>query len=530
MNLPTMSTNLKSGSLVCEGLSKSYDGVQVLKSVNLEVKRGSVVGLIGENGAGKSTLSSIIAGVTQADGGSMRIGNDPYGPSSPAHALHLGVALIHQEIRMVPELSVAENIFLGRPAKRAGLVRQQVMVERAAEALELIGASHIDPRRRIGDLSIANQQEIEIARAISRRPRFIIFDEPSASLGETEVERILHRIAAMRDSGAGVIYVSHKLDEVRQIADTVVTLRDGARVAEFGRDVDTRDMVSAMVGRDLKFQHERPAPPRENAVLSVSNLSRPGVFHDIEFDVRAGEILGFAGLVGAGRTEVVRALAGADKFSGKVSVDGREVRINSTGDAIKHGIVMVPEDRKVLGLLLEQTAEQNLTTPWERRIARFGLVLKRDIRAVRDRMRGEYEIRGRTDIPVKRLSGGNQQKVLLAKWLLEMPRVLILDEPTKGVDIGAKSSIYALVRRLATQGVAVIVVSSEMEEVLGLSHRVAVMSGGRIRGILDRDDATGESVMQLALPTPVADNAAVVAHNRTSSIDAIETHGSESYK
>jgi len=488
-------------TLVCRDLAKSYDGVKVLKGVSLDIPRGSVVGLIGENGAGKSTLSSIIAGVVQADEGSqMTIGGEPYKPSSPAQALDLGVALIHQEIRMIPELSVAENIFLGRLKVKGGMVSRSAMVHEAAEALAQIGADHIDPRQRIGELSIANQQEIEIARAISRHPRFIIFDEPSASLGETEVGRILDRIAAMRDSGAGVIYISHKLDEVREIADSVVALRDGERVAEFGPRTETRSMVTAMVGRDLNFQHEQPADPTSDVVLEVSDLTRRGTFEDISFTVNSGEILGFAGLVGAGRTEVVRAISGADKASGgSIKVDGESITVSKPSHAIRKGIVMVPEDRKVLGLLLEQSSEKNLVTPWERTLTRWGVVRRRDIRAVTERMRSEYGIRGRTDIAVKRLSGGNQQKVLLAKWLLKKPKVLILDEPTKGVDIGAKASIYQLIRALAERGVAVIVVSSELEEVMGLSHRIAVMAGGRIRGILDRREATGEAVMALAI-------------------------------
>lgn len=496
-------------SLQCAGICKTYGEIQVLKPIDLTVAQGTVVGLIGENGAGKSTFSSILAGITSPTAGTLTLGGAPYRPTTPAEALNLGVALIHQEIRMVTDLSVAENIFLGRMPLRHGRVDRTAMFDGAREALARIGVHDIDPRRPIGNLSIAKQQEIEVARAISRSPKFIIFDEPSASLGEAQVANILDQIEVMRSNGVGVVYISHKLEEVRSIADRIVVLRDGQMVTEFDGTVTTDEMVSAMVGRTFAFEHQAPPPHASEINLSVTGLGSTGKFSDITFDTHRGEIFGFAGLVGAGRTEVVRALAGADKHdTGSISLDGTALDITTPKRAIDAGIVMVPEDRKQLGLLLDQSSSRNLITPWERRITRRGVVRKRDIDRITEKQRTKYDLRGETGIPVGRLSGGNQQKVLLAKWLIEMPRILILDEPTKGVDIGAKDSIYRMIRQLAQAGVTVIVVSSELEEVLGLSHRVAVMAGGRIQGILDRADAHPESVMNLAVSVSGSHSAA----------------------
>ena len=493
--------------LVCTGLSKSYGGVPVLKGVDIAVRPGRVIGLIGENGAGKSTTSSIIAGMVGADGGSMTIDGIAYQPSRPSVALRNGIALIHQEIRMVPELSVAENIFIGRLPKRRGIVDRRSMTEEARQYLELVG-SHIDPRRPVAGLSIATQQEIEIARALSRNPKYIIFDEPSASLGESETERVFAQIAALRERGVGIVYISHRLEEIKKLADTVVCLRDGALVGEWPADEITRDeMVGAMVGRDFVFGHHAPEPATHEIALSVKGLSRKGVFEGIDFEVRRGEILGFAGLVGAGRTEVMRVIAGADRpDSGEVRVRGKLVHIKSPRSGIDAGIAMVPEDRKGQGLNLDRTGAENITLPWEKTLSKGGFVTKRAVTATANKLREFLDIRGRLDIPVGSLSGGNQQKVLLAKWLVKEPDVLILDEPTRGVDVGAKMTIYKTIRALAESGVGVVVVSSELEEVLGLSHRVLVMSGGRQRGILDRREATPEAVMALALSNVPTDS------------------------
>ncbi|WP_218123961.1 sugar ABC transporter ATP-binding protein [Quadrisphaera sp. DSM 44207] len=486
--------------LVCSQVGKSYSGVPVLRSVGFDVPPAAVVGLIGENGAGKSTLSSIITGVVQPDSGTMTLDGRPYAPSSPADALDQGVALIHQEIRLLPELTVAENIFLGRLPVRGGRVDRRRIDREAAEVLARLGVG-IDPGRPVRGLSIAAQQEIEIAKAISRAPRYVVFDEPSAALGESETERVIEQIRALRDAGSGVVYISHRLDEVREVADRVVCLRDGRRVASWETgDVPKQELVNAMVGREFSYQHVAPRPRREEVVLQARGLRRRGAFADVDFTVSAGEVLGFAGLVGAGRTEVVRALAGVDALDGgEVLVGGRRVPPGNPRAAIASGIVMVPEDRKGQGLNLPRSAAENITLPWEKALAVRGLLTSRTVRAVGERKSAELDIRGRMHLPVASMSGGNQQKVLLAKWLVERPRVFIIDEPTRGVDVGAKEAIYEILRSLAAEGVAVIVVSSELEEVLGLCHRVLVMSAGRQQGVLDRAEATPEAVMALAV-------------------------------
>jgi ribose transport system ATP-binding protein len=493
-------------SLVCSGLVKKYSGVTVLKSVDFAVRPGSVVGLIGENGAGKSTLSSLITGVTKPDGGSMSLDGEAYSPGSPSEALAKGVVLIHQEIHLLPELSVAENIFLGRLPRRGGRIDRERMHREATAALASLGVD-LDPSRPVRGLSMGMKQEIEIAKAISRRPRYVIFDEPSASLGESETEHVLDRIRVLRDRGAGVVYISHRLQEVRDVADEIVCLRDGARVAAWhDSSVPTDELVNAMVGREFTFEHVAPKPSTDRTVLEVRNLGRRGAFSDINFKVAAGEVLGIAGLVGAGRTEVVRVIAGADRADeGEVIVDGRPVTLTSPHSAIKAGVVMVPEDRKGQGLNLHRSAAENITLPWERQLASAGVVTQKLIRRVSAVQRERLDIRGNMSLPVKSMSGGNQQKVLISKWLVQDPKVLIVDEPTRGVDVGAKMAIYDIIRSLAEAGIAVVVVSSELEEVLGLSHRVLVMSGGRQQGILTRQEAVPQRVIELAVSSGTAE-------------------------
>jgi ribose transport system ATP-binding protein len=486
--------------LVCTGLVKTYSGVTVLKGVDFTVAPGRVVGLIGENGAGKSTLSSLITGVVRPDSGEMTLDGRPYTPASPAEALREGVVLIHQEIRLLPDLSVAENIFLGRLPRRRGRLDRERMHRDAAGVLESLGVD-LDPRRSVRGLSMAVQQEIEIAKAISRQPHYVVFDEPSASLGENETEHVLDRIRALRERGVGVVYISHRLDEVRAVSDEIVCLRDGARVADWNDSrVAKHQLVNAMVGREFVYEHLPPKPSHDRVVLEVRGLGRHGVFADIDFTVSAGEVLGIAGLVGAGRTEVARAVAGVDRpDEGEVIVDGRRLPCTSPRSAIRAGVVMVPEDRKGQGLNLDRSAEENITLPWEGELASGGVVTRKKIRGVGAEQRGRLDIRGSMSLPVKSMSGGNQQKVLIGKWLVKDPKVLIVDEPTRGVDVGAKMAIYEIIRSLAEAGMAVIVVSSELEEVLGLSHRVLVMSRGRQRGVLTRDEATPQRVMALAV-------------------------------
>ena len=493
-----MSDHHQSG-LHCRGLEKRYGGRPVLRSVDLSLLPGSVLGLIGENGAGKSTTNSIVAGVLAPSGGEMVLDGAPYRPTSPSDALHRGVALIHQEIRLLPGLTVAENMFLGRQPTRGVSIDRGRMVRDAQAALDALGV-RVDAKRAVGGLSMAVQQGIEIAKALIRKPRYIIFDEPTASLGEAEAERIFAQIRALRADGVGIVYVSHRLDEVRAVADRVVCLRDGEKVAEWKGAPAKQDMINAMVGRDFTFEHHAPPPRGDRVVLKVDGVSRGKAFRDVSFDVAQGEILGFAGLIGAGRTEVVRAISGADRFdSGEIRIDGRAVSYASPRGAIRAGIFMVPEDRKGQGLLLDRTVGENIALPWEAKLLRRGLVTAGSIDRVAQEQKRRFDIRGQMGQPVGRMSGGNQQKVLISKWLVESPKVFIIDEPTRGVDVGAKMAIYEIIRALAASGVAVIVVSSELEEVLGLSHRVLVMSAGRQCGILSREEATPERVMSLAV-------------------------------
>jgi ribose transport system ATP-binding protein len=489
-----------SSALDCRNLTKSYGDVTVVKNVSLSLEAGKVVGLIGENGAGKSTTASMIAGMVLPDSGIMTIDGEDYSPKNPGSALKSGVAIIHQEIRMIPELSVAENIFLGRLPLRRGVVDRALIEEESAHVLSLLG-SNLDPRITVAGLSIAAQQEIEIARALTRKPRYIIFDEPSASLGESETDRVFEQINVMRDSGVGIVYISHRLEEIIRISDSVVCMRDGAVAETWDHgDVDREDLVRAMVGRDFSYGHTAPAPHSKDVAIEVKNLCRSGVFQGISFSVRRGEILGIGGLVGAGRSEVVRVIAGVDSpTDGTIVVSGHTLASRGPKEAIRAGIAMVPEDRKNQGLNLNRTSTENITLPWEKKLSRFGVVMERRLAETARDFASILDIRGDISIPVGRLSGGNQQKVLIGKWLVQKPKVLILDEPTRGVDVGAKMTIYATIRRLAEEGVAVIVVSSEMEEVLGLSHRVLVMAGGCSQGILSRDEATPENVMKLAL-------------------------------
>lgn len=486
--------------LICRDLVKSYGRIEVLRSIDIALRPGSVLGLIGENGAGKSTFNNIIAGVVAPSGGEMWLDGAPYAPHSPSDALARGVALIHQEIRLLPGLSVAENLFLGRLPMRGGRVDRASMEEQSRAVLADLGLD-IDPRRPVRGLSMAVQQSIEIAKALLREPRYVIFDEPTAALGETDAELIFEQIHRLRAQGTGIVYVSHRLDEITALADQVVCFRDGAKVGEWhDMPVPKEEMINAMVGREFTFAHHAPDPVRGTLALRVEGLGRAGVFENITFDLQEGEILGFAGLVGAGRTDVVRAIAGADRAeTGRIEVAGQEVRIATPRQAIDAGITMVPEDRKGLGLNLDRSASANITLPWEAALARFGLIRPADVEALGRSQRERFDIRGRMELPVGSMSGGNQQKVLLAKWLVREPRVFIVDEPTRGVDVGAKMAIYEIIRNLAASGMGVIVVSSELEEVLGLSHRVLVMSEGRQQGILSREEATPERVMALAV-------------------------------
>lgn len=487
------------GALACRGISKTYGGAHALEGVDLVLAPGEVVALLGENGAGKSTLSKVLTGVVAPDAGEMRIGGEPYVPARPADALNAGVAMIHQELRLLPELSIAENVFLGDLPLRGGRVDRARMRREAAIQLERVGLT-VDPGRPVGALSVAAQQQVEIAKALHRDSRFLILDEPTAPLGAEETDQLFAQMERLRAEGVGMLYISHRLEEIARIADRIVVLRDGRHVATWDRgDVAISEIIRAMVGRDVRNRFPEPAAPREEVVLRARGLSRRGVFEDVSFELRAGEVLGIAGLVGAGRTELVRGVCGADRLDGgTVETAEGPVRLRSPRDGVRRGIVLVPEDRKSQGALLDLSVQENVALPSLARLTDHGVLRSRRLRANAEDLIGRLSIKAAPQQPVGALSGGNQQKAVIAKWLPCAPRVMIFDEPTRGVDVGARPSIYDEIRALTAAGAAVIVVSSELEEVLGLANRVLVMARGRCTGTLTREQATPERVMALA--------------------------------
>ncbi len=486
--------------LSVRGVDKTYGPTQVLFGVDLDVYPGEVVALLGENGAGKSTLSGIIAGSVAPSAGSMTWKGAPYAPATPKQAILAGIALIHQELRLLPHLSVAENVFVGHWPMRGGRVDRREMQRRAGEQLNRLGLG-ISPERKVEGLSTAAQQLVEIAKALALEARLLILDEPTAALGGEETERLFEQIARLRSDGVGIIYISHRLEEIRQIADRIVVLRDGHKVATHERgDIPVRTIVESMVGRKIERMFPDLPQPSEQVILSVSGLAgADGAFRDVTFEVRAGEIVGIAGLVGAGRTELVRAISGAERIEGgTLTLNDEPYLPRQPHEAIQRGLVMVPEDRKLQGVILDHRISDNIIYANYPAVSRSGWMSWRQARGFVGEAVNRLRVKGRPEQYVSEMSGGNQQRVVLAKWLAQHPRLVVLDEPTRGIDVGARSSIYDIIVELAASGVAVIVVSSDLEEVLGISHRIVVLSDGRQTGILDRSEANDVSVMELA--------------------------------
>ncbi len=487
--------------LEAHGLRKAFPGVLALDDVDLTVHAGEVVALLGENGAGKSTLVKLLSGVHRPDAGQIRLAGAAFAPARPAEAIAAGVGMVHQETNLLPELSVAENIFLGRQPMRRGLVDHATLAHQARAQLDQVGLGDLDPWRRVGRLSVAARQKVEIAKALSLDATLLILDEPTAGLSVEDGEVLFGLIDELKAAGMAFIYISHRLHEVGRIADSVVVLRDGARVAAWDHgDVDTDDLVRAMVGREVTQKYPPPPGTVGQELLTVEGLTRDGVFEDVSFSLHAGEILGIAGLVGAGRTEVARAIAGADPVdAGEIRIDGQAVRLRSPEDAIAHGVVLVPEDRKEQGLVLDLPVRDNATLPSLGDVGRGGVVRPAALARLTRQLAERVDLRGQVEQSARTLSGGNQQKVVVGKWLPRQPRVVIFDEPTRGVDVGAKQAIYQIIHQLVDEGVGVVVISSELPEVLGLAHRVVVLAKGRRTGELDRDAADEESVMRLAV-------------------------------
>ncbi|TDC70930.1 sugar ABC transporter ATP-binding protein [Streptomyces hainanensis] len=493
--------------LEVEGVDKSFPGVRALRAMRLELRPGEVLALVGENGAGKSTLMKLLSGIHTADAGHFRLDGHPYLPTSPRHALELGISIIHQEFNLVPDLTVAQNIFIGREPRRGRLLLDDRRLnDDAAALLERLDLP-LDPRAVVGELTVANQQMVEIAKALSYQPRVLIMDEPTAALNDAEVATLHELIRRFTRPDTGVIYISHRMGEIKRIADRVTVIRDGEYVDTLDvATATTPDIIALMVGRAITAD-SGPEGVRadRDTVLGVRGLGTRSLLDDVSFDLRRGEILGFAGLMGSGRTEVARALVGADaRSSGRITLRGTEVRIGNPADAARLGIGYLSEDRKRFGLLLEQDVKANIALSALRdRFTRAGFVRDGALRTRAEQLIGSLRIRTPSaHQTTKHLSGGNQQKVVIAKWLVKDCDVLIFDEPTRGIDVGAKDEIYQLLNQLAAQGKSIIMISSELPEILRLSHRVVVMSEGRVTGVLDAAEATQENIMRYATLRP----------------------------
>ena len=486
--------------LVLNGMRKSFGDVEVLHGVDLDLVAGEVHSLVGENGAGKSTLMKIAAGIHASDGGSMIYMGRPHAPSSPLDAGQAGIAMVHQELSLASDISIGENILVGRLPTRGCFVNWAELNSRASRLLADFGLS-IDPRTLVSSLSIGYRQVIEVLKALASDPKVIIFDEPTSSLEAREAALVLNTIRKLAARSIGVVYISHRMDEVFRISDRITVLRDGMLVGTWdSADVSRESVVNAMIGREMTELYPDKASSAGDALLQVDGLTRAGVFRDISFVLRKGEILGFSGLVGAGRTELMRSIFGADiPDSGAIHLDGVRREIRSAKDAMDAGIVYLPEERKTQGLFIERSIEDNILCGNIGRCSRRGVVRPALSRSLALDMCRKLSVKAKgIEQELRNLSGGNQQKVLLARWLAMKPRVLIVDEPTRGVDVGAKAEIHRMLRDYASAGNGVIVVSSEMPEIIGLCDRIIVLHEGRISGEVEGTTATEAQLASLA--------------------------------
>lgn len=492
--------------LEVKGVSKAFPGVKALEDMHLDVRAGEVLGLVGENGAGKSTLMKLLSGIYEADAGEFAFAGERYEPTSAKHALELGISIIHQEFNLMPDLTVAQNLFIGREG--GFFTSERTLNARASELIERLHLP-LKPKQLVGDLTVAKQQMVEIGKALSYDARLLIMDEPTAALNDAEVEVLHDLIRRFVTPDTGVIYISHRMDELRRIADRITVIRDGRYVGtRETAETTMQDVIAMMVGRELNLDAQ-PVGVREDreVVLSVEGLSTKDLLRDVGFELRKGEILGFAGLMGAGRTEVARAVVGADKTDGgTIRLHGREVKIANPADAARHRIGYLSEDRKRYGLLLEQEVGANVgLSALAERFQSWGFVKDKAMRATARQYVDTLRIKTPSvKQTAKNLSGGNQQKVVIAKWLVKDCDILIFDEPTRGIDVGAKEEIYRLLNQLAESGKSIVMISSELPEILRMSHRIVVMSEGRVTGTLDASDATQEQVMHYATLRQVA--------------------------
>jgi len=486
--------------LIFSGITKRFPGVLALDRVSYEVERGSCHALIGENGAGKSTLGKILAGVYTADEGEICLDGKPVHPANPLVARQLGIAMVHQELAFCPNLTVAENLCLGDLPRRAGWVDRATMRQRARGMLREIEAD-IDVDRPIGELSTGQEQIVQIAAAVGTNARVIVMDEPTSSLSAHESEHLFHLLAHLKERGITVIYVSHRMEEVFRLCDSVTVLRDGRHVVtETIRETNPDRVIHQMIGREV-VSHTPQHLSRDLGpdLLRVENLISVGKFRNVSISLRAGEVLGLAGLVGAGRSEVAQAVFGLDpEATGKVFVRGKELPLGSVSEALAAGIGLLPEDRKRLGLVLTMNCRENTSLATLKRLARVGWVRRREERSLVQRYANRLRVKTPSiDAPIAGLSGGNQQKIALAKWLARECDILIVDEPTRGIDVGAKAEIHQLLDELACQGMALLVISSELPEVMNLSRRILVMRQGEVAGELQRAEFSQTNLMRL---------------------------------
>ncbi len=483
-------------------ISKQYPGVRALDDVSLSVAKGEIHALLGENGAGKSTMMKILAGAQSKDSGDILLDGEVVQIDSPQKAMALGISIIYQEFNLVPFLSAGENIYLGREPRALlpGFVDFKKLYTDAQAVLDKLGV-RIDARAPVNTLSVAQQQMVEIAKATSKKSKIIVMDEPSATLTDHELRALFRLMLQLKSEGVSIVYISHRLEEIVEVCDRATIMRDGRWVAtKEVKDLTREEIIRLMVGRELKDAIPKVPAEQGEIALEVKNINRKGVLHDISFTVRKGEVLGIAGLVGAGRTETARVIFGADPMdSGSIEVFGQPVRIKSPQDAIKHGIGLVTEDRKQQGLVLGMAVRENNTLANLDILSSLGFIRRGEERQVAEKYKIDLAIKTPSiEQTVQNLSGGNQQKVVLAKWLFTGSKILIFDEPTRGIDVGAKSEIYKLMNELAKNGVAIIMISSELPEILGMSDLIVVMHEGRLTGELSRADATQEKIMHLA--------------------------------
>ncbi|WP_171031627.1 sugar ABC transporter ATP-binding protein [[Clostridium] hylemonae] len=484
-----------------KGIEKSFNTVKVLHGVDLILRKGTVHALMGENGAGKSTLMKVLAGIHKCDAGTVTVKGKSVDIQSPKHSQALGIAMIHQELSPVPEMTVAENIYLGREPGGRLFVDYAAMYRQTEELLDSLKV-HISPKEKVGSLKVADQQLVEIAKAISLNAEIIIMDEPTSAITDKEVDNLFSIIRDLKDQGKGIIYISHKMDEIFQISDDITVLRDGQYVNTWkAEEIDNNILIKNMVGRELTEIFPKSEVPISDTILEVRNFTLGNKFQDISFKVKRGEIYGIAGLVGAGRTELMHALFGLDRpDKGEIIFDGKPLNIRKPKDAIREGIAYVTEDRKQEGLVLEMSVGQNISLASMKELSRGLFINEREENSL---VKDEIErLRIRLHSPrqlVKSLSGGNQQKVVLSKWMIKNPKLLILDEPTRGIDVGAKSEIYKLMCEYAARGNAIIMISSEMPEVMGMADRMLVLSNGKVGGELNRSEFAQESIMQMAV-------------------------------